>query len=205
MWPLLGLSIAACAVIIERLLMYRQMGNLAAQVQIDARRLCLDGRYDEALALCQTTSGPVAACMATAILHRREPVERIERWVEETGQEYFLRLERGLPLLDTVTTVSPLLGLLGTILGMIGAFHSISASAGGGQSGNNIDAVLQGVGEALYATAAGITVAVVCFVAYNAFAARLRLIQGETEMAVTKLLNILGGTGSGKGEATNAV
>jgi biopolymer transport protein ExbB len=188
MWPLLALSLACGVVIIERALAFRQLGNLAPQTASQVRQLCMDGQFEEALALCRKTSGPVAASMATAIERRHEPIERIERWVEETGQEYFLRLERGLPLLDTTTTVSPLLGLLGTILGMIGAFNAISV----GRQGGNVDTVLQGVGEALYATAAGITVALICFLAYNAFAARLHTIQGETEMAVTKLLNILG-------------
>ncbi len=187
MWPLLALSLACGVVIIERAFSFRQMGNLAPQLQTQVRKLCLDGQYDDALQLCQKASGPVAACMATAIERRHEPANRIERWVEETGQEYFLRLERGLPLLDTTTTVSPLLGLLGTILGMIGAFNAISV----GRQGGNIDSVLQGVGEALYATAAGIVVAVICFIAYNFFSARLHTIQGETEMAVTKLLNVL--------------
>jgi biopolymer transport protein ExbB len=107
--------------------------------------------------------------------------------VEETGQEYFIRLERFLPVLDTTTTVSPLLGLLGTIVGMIGAFNAIAVQT---HHGNN-DAVLAGVGEALYATATGLIIAVVCFAAYNYFASRLRNITAETEQASTKLINVL--------------
>src|SRR5205085_30909 len=96
-------------------------------------------------------------------------------------------LERLLPILDTTTTVSPLLGLLGTIVGMIGTFNAIAAQT---QRGNS-DAVLSGVGEALYATATGLIIAVICFIAYNYFSARLRTITGATEQAVTTLINKL--------------
>jgi biopolymer transport protein ExbB len=89
--------------------------------------------------------------------------------------------------LDTTTTISPLLGLLGTIVGMIGTFNAISAQ----QSRGHSDAVLAGVGEALYATASGILIAVVCFMAYNYFTSRLRTITAETEQAATKLINVL--------------
>ena len=70
---------------------------------------------------------------------------------------------------------------------MIGTFNAIAVQ----QTRGNSDAVLAGVGEALYATATGITIAVFCFVFYNYFAARLRAITSETEQAATKLINVL--------------
>jgi biopolymer transport protein ExbB len=188
MWPLLALSLVCGAIIIERLLAFREMGNLAPGLLARVLALCSEGRADEAQRECEKTPGPVAACLGEVLKRRGQKAEVVERWVEQVGQEYFLRLERGLSILDTTTTISPLLGLLGTILGMIGAFNAISA----GSRRGNADSVLAGVGEALYATAAGIVVAVVCFVAYNAFATRLRAVQAETEMAVTKLMNVLG-------------
>ena len=188
MYPLLVLSLAAFAVIVERALAFRQLGNTAPGLLDSTIKLCHAGLFEQALQVCRKQAGPVAACLAIIIEHRNEPVAKVERWVEETGQEFFIRLERLLPLLDTTTTISPLLGLLGTIIGMIGAFNAISAQ----QSHGNSDAVLKGVAEALYATATGITIAVVCFIAYNYFAARLRTISAETEMAATKLLNVLG-------------
>ena len=108
--------------------------------------------------------------------------------VEETGQDYFIKLEFLLPVLDTTTTIAPLLGLLGTIVGMIGAFNAIAAQS---HAGSSSDSVLVGVGEALYATATGLIVAVICFAAYNYFAARLRTITAQTEQAATKLINAL--------------
>ena len=191
MYPLLVLSLIAIAVIVERLLAFRQLGNIAPGLLDRAIQLCRAGKFEEALQACRERSGPLAASLSIVIQHRDQPVVNIERWVEETGQEFFIRLERLLPLLDTTTTISPLMGLLGTIIGMIGAFNGISQQ----QAHGSADAVMSGVAEALYATATGIVIAVVCFIAYNYFAARLRTITSETEMAATKLLNILSENG----------
>jgi biopolymer transport protein ExbB len=185
MYPLLLLSLGSVAVIIERLLAYKTLGHLAPGLLKEVITLSGQGDFSAISQLCAETPGPLAACLATIVKHRDRPVAVAERQVEEIGQEYFIRLERLLPFLDTVTTISPLLGLLGTIVGMIGTFNAIAAQ----QTRGNSDAVLAGVGEALYATATGITIAVVCFIAYNYFAARLRSITAESEQAATKLIN----------------
>ncbi|MDR3708574.1 MAG: MotA/TolQ/ExbB proton channel family protein [Capsulimonadaceae bacterium] len=187
MYPLLLLSIAAIVVIVERLVAFNQYGQVPMGLLGIVIAQTRDGRFDEAIDRCEALSGPLAACLGTVLRHRECPSREVERRVEETGQEFFIRLERFLPILDTTTTISPLLGLLGTIVGMIGAFNAIASTI---HHGNN-DAVLAGVGEALYATATGLVIAVVCFAAYNYFAARLRYITAETEQGATKLINVL--------------
>lgn len=187
MYPLLLLSLTAVAVIIERFLAFRQYGALSPSLLGDVIRHCRSGKFELALKLCEENRGPVAHCLSIVLRHRAQPTREVERLVEETGQDYFIKLERLLPVLDTTTTISPLLGLLGTIVGMIGTFNAISAQ----QARGNSDAVLAGVGEALYATASGILIAVVCFMAYNYYTSRLRTITAETEQAATKLINLL--------------
>ncbi len=187
MWPLLLLSVGALAVIIERAIAFRSLGATPSGLLPQVLKLSRARQFDEALRLCDAQPGPVAACLAAVLRHRDRPVGVAERQVEEVGGDYFVRLERFLPFLDTVTTIAPLLGLLGTIVGMIGTFNAISVQ----QTRGNSDAVLSGVGEALYATATGITIAVICFVAYNGFAARLRAVTAQTEGAATKLINAL--------------
>ncbi|MCW3059949.1 MAG: MotA/TolQ/ExbB proton channel [Capsulimonas sp.] len=187
MVPLLLLSIAALAVIGERIAAFSQFGDTAPGLLDKTMSLCRAGKDTEALQACEGRRGPVAACLSVVLRHAHQPVREVERVVEETGQDHFIRLERFLPVLDTATTIAPLMGLLGTILGMIGAFNAIAAQQHSGSS----DAVLGGVSEALYATATGLIIAVVCFVAYNYFAARLRTVTAETEQAATKLINVL--------------
>ncbi len=187
MYPLLLLSLVAFVVIVERMIAFTQFGGIAPGLLKLTLDLCRSGKIDEASRLCEGKTGPLAACLTVVLKHRNQPTREVERLVEETGQDYFIRLERLLPVLDTTTTVSPLLGLLGTIVGMVGTFNAIAGQA----NRSNGDAVLGGVGEALYATATGISIAVICFVAYNYFSARLRTITAETEQATTKLINAL--------------
>ncbi len=188
MYPLLLLSLGAIAVIVERLLAFNALGHTAPGLLKRVIDLARANKFADAIQLCDDTRGPLAASLGAILRHRDRPIAVAERQVEDVGQEYFIRLERLLPFLDTTTTISPLLGLLGTIVGMIGTFNAIAVQQ---QTKGNSDAVLSGVGEALYATATGITIAVVCFVAYNYFASRLRTITSETEQGATKLINAL--------------
>jgi len=187
MYPLLLLSLVAIGVIIERLLSYRTIANDSPGLLAEVIKKCEQGSFDDALSLCERQSGPVAACLAAVISHRDQPVEDIERHVQEIGEGYFIQLDKYLPILDTTTTISPLLGLLGTLFGMIGTFQAIAASKD--QGGR--DTILAGVGEALYATATGLTIAVICFIAYNYFNSRQRTVTIETEQSSTKLINVL--------------
>src|SRR5205085_696922 len=91
MYPLLALSLAAIAVIVERLIAYRQMGYLAPGLLATVVKLCQDGRFDQALQACKARRGPKAACLAVAVEHRNQPIREVERMVEETGQHYFIR------------------------------------------------------------------------------------------------------------------
>lgn len=188
MIPLMALSLGAIAVIVERLLAFRALGHVAPGLLQQVIKLARQNQFAAATGICENTNGPLAASLGAILRYRDRPVSVAERQVEEIGQEYFIQLERWLPFLDTTTTISPLLGLLGTIVGMIGTFNAIAIQQ---QTKSSSDAVLAGVGEALYATATGITIAVVCFVAYNYFAARLRTITSETEQGATKLINVL--------------
>lgn len=187
MIPLLLMSVGAVAIVIERWMAFRQDGDVSPGLTKRVIRMVEDGAYDEAVRACDSKSGPVAACMAAILRNREHGVAHAERKVQEVGERYFQRLEKFLPILDTTTTISPLLGLLGTLFGMIGTFQAIAGS----KDQNANDQILAGVGEALYATATGLTVAVVCFVAYNYFNSRQRTIVAETEQSSTMLINAL--------------
>jgi len=187
MYPLLILSFSAIAVIVERLLAYRTIAFEAPGLLKEVVDLCKKNEFDQATKRAESQPGPVASCLATILRHRGLDVEDVERNVQEVGEQYFIELERRLPVLDTTTTISPLLGLLGTLFGMISTFRQIGASKSQGAT----DSILSGVGEALYATATGLTIAVVCFIAYNYFASRSRAVSSETEQSATKLINTL--------------
>lgn len=129
-----------------------------------------EGKLSDALAVAEQHCHPVLQVLASGIVDRlNNPVRAMEsRGLEEIG-----KMKRGLPSLDTIITLGPLLGLLGTIIGMIDSF-GIMASDGLGQP----HAVTGGVAEALICTAAGIFVAVTILIPYNYFLAR---VDRETE------------------------
>lgn len=188
MIPLLLISFAAVAFAVERLLAFWQFGSTAPGLVDEAVELVKKGQADQAIALAEESSGPVAAAVATTLRYRSEDFEDIEREVALTTEDYFARLERFLPWIDTFTTLSPLLGLLGTILGMVRVFQQFTATS---QDEGAKGEILAGVGESLYATAFGITIALFCFFFYNFFATRQRAVSVAVEQAISRLLAAL--------------
>ena len=185
MWPLLAIMIAAIYLTYNRFMTFSQTGNTTPGLLDETLDLVKKGREGDALKRCEEAPGPVAASLATILRNRNMPIEDIEREAEVTGEEYLTKLERYLPALDTFTTLSPLLGLLGTILGMVRVFQQFTAAANDETAKQKI---LAGVGESLYATAFGLTIAIFCFAVYNYFASKQRSIAIETQQAATKLI-----------------
>ena len=185
MYPLLIIAICAIVFTVNRFMAFGQSGNTAPGLLPEVLEMIKAGREGDALRRAEETTGPVAAVIASVLRNRTQPVDDIEREVAATGEGYFVTLERFLPALDTFTTLSPLLGLLGTILGMVKVFQQFTAAA---NDENAKSKILAGVGESLYATAFGISIAVFCFAIYNYFSARQRSLRIETEQAANKVI-----------------
>jgi biopolymer transport protein ExbB len=171
MLPLALCSIVAVTIIIDRLFFFRGLraGNRAEEVIGLVRK----GSLDEALRIAGGQEGehvPVMKVLSAGLAYTFDPTGAME----SAATAEVSAMKRGLVALDTIITLSPLLGLLGTIIGMISAFN-IMATAGLGQP----HAVTGGVAEALVCTAAGISVAVVSLVPYNYFLSR---VEGETDV-----------------------
>ncbi|MBP2655690.1 MAG: tolQ: protein TolQ [Firmicutes bacterium] len=168
MLPLLICSIVAVGVIIERYLYFRRIG--AADIAEQVLEMVSCGKSDEARFAAVKSSLPLPRVLAAGIVCPADS----SRGMEAQAVLELSAMRRGMPVLDTIITLSPLLGLLGTIVGMISSFQ-IMAAQGMGQP----HAVTGGVAEALIATATGITVAVIALIPYNYFLSR---IERETEL-----------------------
>ena len=171
MLPLALCSIVAVTIIIDRLFFFR--GLRAENRAEEVIGLVRKGGLDEALRIAGGQEGehvPVMKVLSAGLAHAFDPTGAME----SVATAEVSAMKRGLVALDTIITLSPLLGLLGTIIGMISAFN-IMATAGLGQP----RAVTGGVAEALVCTAAGISVAVVSLVPYNYFLSR---VEGETDV-----------------------
>jgi biopolymer transport protein ExbB len=163
MIPLLACSLIALALTIERLIFWTRLKAKDVPRQILA--LVEDGDFERALKLGETSEQPIPRVLAAGIAHRNPAPAKA---MEAAAQAEIPVLKSGLGILDTIVTLAPLLGLLGTVVGMIGSFDVMS-EAGLGQP----HAVTGGVAEALIATATGLLIAILTLVSYNYFTARV--------------------------------
>ena len=176
MIPIILCSLVGVTIIIERLIYF-----WTTRVTSEADRMLKfieQGKYTDALGLAESRPNPVLRTLAAGILKRTDQPEKA---MEAAGLAELARMKRGLTVLDTIITLGPLLGLLGTIIGMIDSF-GIMAESGLGQP----HAVTGGVAEALVCTAAGIFVAVTTLVPYNYFSARVEQESDRIEQYATQ-------------------
>lgn len=180
MLPLLICSLVSVTVIIERVLFFKRITAAGKPDQLLG--LVQQKTIGEALDLANQSSLPIMRVLTAGIQHPDDSEEAMEA----AGIDEIAGMRKGLPVLDTIITLSPLLGLLGTILGMISSFH-IMAATGMGQP----HAVTGGVAEALIATAAGISVAVLTLIPHNYFLARIEKETAAIETYATRLEIVL--------------
>jgi len=192
MGPLLACSIIAIAVIIDRIRAFRLADSDSFEMRRNVSGLLEDHKIDEAIDECGNYHGPVAAVMLAGLdkLRRLSKLGRsnteIEISVSKTMEDYAPHvlepLEKRLNLLTLIGMVSPLLGMTGTVTGMIASFGAIS-QAGGSQT----EAAAVGISEALITTAAGLLIALPALVAHNLLAKRMDKFTLEIEETVIEL------------------
>jgi biopolymer transport protein TolQ len=198
---LIALSLISWGIIIAKWFQFRRVTAVSRQFDRDFGRV---RTMDEAAGLVRRTGGPHASLMDRALrfIEETKPAlsgtaERTARLsasqveslrlvldAETTGERD--RLSRSLPWLATIGSVSPLIGLLGTVLGVIQAFVGIATKGSG-----NLGAVAPGVAEALIATAAALTVAIPAVFGYNLFANRINKIEGQLESFGSELIALM--------------
>ncbi len=184
MWIILACSVVATFVFLEKWFhFHREQVNVGELVSGLINVLKRDGMV-EAISLCDNTPGPVARILMAAILAYEKKDEDIQQAIEDAALTEVPRLEGRLNLLATIAYVTPLLGLLGTVLGMMGAFKTIA------EKGAYVTATqLSGdIGEALITTAGGLCVAIPTYLAYNYLVSRVGSFTFEMEKAASEIL-----------------
>ncbi len=186
MWPLFACAIVSVAVILERFVLLTKASGGGPDLAERALAMARLGNEPEALRLVSGSENPAARLVATALQNRRLSREKLEATLELQALAEMPKLSQRLNILDTIITVSPLLGLLGTVTGMIAAFHVV----GDPNNLNSPAAITGGVAEALIATATGLTIAIVTLVAYNSLGERVKIIVASMELAGTEALQL---------------
>ena len=188
MWPIILCSVAALAIIGERFWTlqkkYVAPPTLVNQIQQWLARKELDQARIELLA--QTS--PLGRILASGLINRDHDRETVKEAIEDTGRHVVPELERYLNSLGTIAAITPFLGLLGTVLGMIEMFSGISSHGVG-----NPTVVAGGIAQALITTAAGIGVAIPSLMFYRYFRGKVNALLLDMEQEAIKLVEILHG------------
>ncbi len=190
-WGILAASAVAVVVFIQRVLHYHRAQINSMEFLNGVRNVLKRENVVEALSICDATPGPVARLVKVAILNREKGRERVREALEEAGLVEVPPLEDKLNLLATIAQITPLMGLLGTMLGFIKIFTTLQNS----QTLANLQDLSGGVWEALICTAAGLAVAIPCYAAYNYLVSRVNAIVLDMEKAATEIVNIVAETG----------
>jgi biopolymer transport protein ExbB len=175
MWPIIACSVIAVAIIIERLWTLQEKRVIPPSVANQVWELLQQNQLDVKQIQQVHQSAPIGEVFAAGLAYRHASRDVLKEVVEDTGRHVVHGLERYLSPLGTIAAISPLLGLLGTVSGMIRSFTAITA---GGVP--NAGVLAGGISEALVATAAGLTVAIPALIAY-------RYLRGRVDGLVVKI------------------
>jgi biopolymer transport protein ExbB len=185
MIPLGLCSLASLTVLIERFFVLRAAGACDEKLISDLRAKIRLGDLTGALARARQASGPVASVLTSGLEAAMMAGSPNDAMTEEALMQ-LPYLQRRLAVLDTVVTIAPLLGLLGTVVGMISSFHILAGSGTEHPAG-----ITGGIAEALIATATGLVIAIFSLVGFNWCQERIRNIGAEMEKCAAQLANIL--------------
>lgn len=187
MWPILLVSFLLLTVAVERIIFIIRENSRRDPEVVEKMLEKVEARdIDGAVELGKKTNDYVARIMVYALTHREHSLGNA--FTRAANQE-LQRFSQGLPTLDTCITAAPLLGLLGTVTGMMATFAALGAA--GGDIGSAANSVMGGVGEALIATACGLAIAIAGLLPFNYLNARLEEARHEVEDASNSLEIIL--------------
>jgi len=186
MYPLGLLSVVAVAIILERLWVLRRT-NYLEPGSVHALSALLGGReYKAAVDYCHRHSGPFTELVATLVENRYAPYDELKEILADTGRRQLLGLQRGLPALATIVGGAPLLGLLGTVLGMINIFKAV-ATGGTGIT----EQLATGISQALITTATGLIIAIPALFTHSFLEARAVGILADIEAQMMDFLHLV--------------
>jgi biopolymer transport protein ExbB len=187
MWPILFVSVVALGITIERFISLRRATIDTRVFMSTVRQVLREGQTEEAIHICDQTDVPVSRILRAGLLKNERPKADIRDAIEDAGNLEIPRLERYLSALATCATVAPMMGLLGTVQGIIMAFAQIQNKRGQVNPGD----LAEGISTALYTTAFGLAVAIPVLVVYNYFVTRVENMVVEMEISSSELVDLL--------------
>jgi biopolymer transport protein ExbB len=187
MWPILFCSVLASAVFLERVLYFHRISVKVGEFMRGLANLIRGRRYTEAQMEAAATNGPVQRVVHAAIIRHNATREELKDVVRESGQLEVPKLERRLGMLASLAFLTPMLGLLGTIAGLIEAFQSMTNASGLTSSAE----ISNGIYQALITTGAGLAVCIPTALAYAYVGSRVNATMHDIERAGIEIVNLL--------------
>jgi len=187
MIPIVLLSLVAAYIFIERFYVIKRASKEDTNFMNRIKDYIHDGKVEAAQALCRSTDSPSARMIEKGISRLGRPLQDISTAIESVGKLEISKLEKGFPTLATITGAEPMLGFLGTVIGMVKAFYAMS------QAGNNIEVSLlsDGIYTALITTVAGLIVGILGYFAYNTLVVKVEKVIFNLEATNTEFMDIL--------------
>jgi biopolymer transport protein ExbB len=181
------LSIIAVYIFIERFAAISRGSKEQKNFMNNIRDFIHEGRIDSALSLCRHNESPIAMMIEKGLTRIGKPLNDINAAIENVGKLEVSKLEKNIAGLATISGAGPMLGFLGTVMGMIRAFYDMS------MAGNNIDIALlsTGIYQAMVTTVAGLIVGIIAFVCYNILVSRIEKLVFILEARATEFMDVL--------------
>lgn len=187
MIPIAVLSIIAVYLTIERYFTIKKAGILDSKFMGNIKSMVLDGDIKSAQTLCHSNGTPIGLMIEKGLSRIGKPLKDISVAVENVGKLEVYKLEKGMPILATISGAAPMLGFLGTVTGMIRTFNQMQ------DSGQQITADLLsgGIGEAMMTTVAGLIVGIFAYIGYNLLSSMINKVVYKMEATSVEFLDIL--------------
>ncbi len=183
-------SLAAIVLFVERMLALRKAARHTEDLAKPLADAIREGHTERALTLCDSHPGPLSALARTALEHRSLSRESLQEAVSDEGKRQFAALNRFIPAIGTIASISPMLGLLGTVTGMIQVFSNLADEYAAGAHANP-GMLAGGIWEALLTTAAGLCVAIPAFLLHRYLDSKLDRLWLDLEHHATEFVDII--------------
>ena len=180
-------SLIAVYIFIERYFVIRRLSKEDINFMDKIKDFIHDGKIESAQTLCQSIDTPITKMIEKGIQRIGRPLNDINAAIENVGRLEIYKLEKGLPTLATVAGAAPMIGFLGTVMGMIIAFYDMS------NAGSNINVALlsNGIYTAMVTTVAGLIVGIIAYFAYNILVAKVEKIVNQLEARTSEFMDLL--------------
>lgn len=187
MIPLILMLIASIYIFIERLLTLNAAAKEEKNFMNNIRDFIHNGKLDSAVALCKGNDAPLARMIEKGLSRIGKPLNDISAAIENTGQLEVQRLEKRISILATISGIAPMIGFLGTVVGMVIAFHAMASNP------NNLDisVLSSGIYTAMITTVGGLIVGIIAFIFHNVLVSKISEVVHMLEAKTTEFMDLL--------------